>query len=656
MNIRVLALSVFCGAFAAASFGKTIYVSPEGAGNKDGTSPENAYAARDYIAKGKTVVSDDDTVKLLEGTYHETGTEWYAVQSRTGVVIEGDVANPAKVVFDGRGGNVRFFGVEKPSGGTAAEVTIRGVTFKNAKSGSNYQAIYVNNSMAYIEDCVFSCITNTGGNGAAIFFSNNNSTGEVRRCSFTDCAGPNNSGGAIARNNTSDYYTLYDCAFTNCTAKNAGGAQGVSIVERCKFVNCSVKDSNGGGAIWDNIDDAEIRGCDFVKCSSGNKKGGAIFLTANAKITGCTFDSCSASGDGGGGIYSGVQLKVDGCTFTNCMTSSNHGGAIRCDNKSLTLLNSNFYDCSAPTHGGAVYASAGDFLASNCVFRANNGVYGSGIGLSVSTSLIVDCEFADNGADIKGNSNSRGGAVCSNNNGSYEYVRCRFTGNAAYAGGCINVRSASPSKFHVTDCSFCENDCGVYNPTILHENTPVDTSVRNCLFARNTGRHTNGSMVGSFKGSTSLVIDNCTFTGNRSTVNNETSNHPLYMGTAGTVSNCIFWDNQNSAGTLLAVYCSVATKTISHVASDSGALTGEGNFKLSASPFKDAENGDYALAEKVGGEANPCLGTGLKLDWMTADSKDLAGNPRVRENDFVDLGCYAYFTATPKRGLRIIVR
>ena len=38
---------------------------------------------------------------------------------------------------------------------------------------------------------------------------------------------------------------------------------------------------------------------------------------------------------------------------------------------------------------------------------------------------------------------------------------------------------------------------------------------------------------------------------------------------------------------------------------------------------------------------------------MTADSKDLAGIPRLRENDFVDLGCYAFVM---KYGLLLIIR
>lgn len=641
MNIRVLALSVFCGAFAAASFGKTIYVSPEGAGNKDGTSPENAYAARDYIAKGKTVVSDDDTVKLLEGTYHETGTEWYAVQSRTGVVIEGDVANPAKVVFDGQGGNVRFFGVEKPSGGTAAEVTIRGVTFKNAKSGSNYQAIYVNNSMAYIEDCVFSCITNTGGNGAAIWFSNSNSTGEVRRCSFVDCAGPNNSGGAIARNNTSDYYTLYDCAFTNCTAKNAGGAQGVSIVERCKFVNCSVKDSNGGGAIWDNFADAEIRGCDFIGCSSNNKQGGALYLTASATLTGCTFSNCSApNSSNAGAVFTGSDLTMIDCDIS---------------------------DSRASGHAGAVYQSdSKTTIFSGCTFSRNAAQYGGAVGVNgTGLTEFIDCTFSGNTNIVA--SQYYGAAICLNAAGTLNIKGCSFSGNTTTGSGLIAFRNGDPVSVTIENSVFVGNEAS-RGACVMCEKQPAKFTMRNCLCVSNVVTTSNGGMCLELK-ATDGRVENCTFADNKSLVASGNMRHaPLEVnGGAVSAANCVFVNNLDSAGTHYATYVYAGTLTVDYSAHDltSGnsksadynrMTASEHDLALSASPFVDAENGDYALAEKVGGEANPCLGAGVKLDWMTADSKDLAGNPRVRGSDIVDLGCYAYFNGAAKHGLLIFVR
>jgi len=60
--------------------------------------------------------------------------------------------------------------------------------------------------------------------------------------------------------------------------------------------------------------------------------------------------------------------------------------------------------------------------------------------------------------------------------------------------------------------------------------------------------------------------------------------------------------------------------------------------------FADVENGDYSLHRR-----SPCVDKGALRGWMTAESVDLAGNPRVfsrgkplAENPdaLPDIGCY----------------
>ena len=43
--------------------------------------------------------------------------------------------------------------------------------------------------------------------------------------------------------------------------------------------------------------------------------------------------------------------------------------------------------------------------------------------------------------------------------------------------------------------------------------------------------------------------------------------------------------------------------------------------------FSDPDTGNYSLLY-----GSPCRDAGVLLNWMTADSKDLAGNPRVVTN------------------------
>ena len=629
-------VACFCGTFAAVAFGKTIYVSPEGAGNKDGTSPENAYAARECIGKNKTVVSNDDTVKLLEGTYHETGTEWYAIQGRMGVIIEGDTANPSSVILDGGNANVRFFGVEIKNN-VRAEGTIRGMTFRNTNSGDNYQAVYINNSTVRIEDCVFSNVTNTGGNGAAVWCSNSNSTGEVYRCSFTDCAS-SGSGGAIARKDgASNIYRVYDCGFTNCCAQNAGALQGPGIVDGCTFSNCQKVGTSysGGGAIWSDRTDyeIEIRDSTFVDCSS-YKPGGALNLpsVANvARVTGCTFENCSSTGDSGGAAYGGVAYT--NCVFKNCVTAAKYGGAIHLSGASK-LAGCKFLSCSATTSlGGAIYldnsAELTGCLFTNCVSASNGGaIYAAGgcSLMTVSNSTFIGC------------SAKTGGAIdCAQNSKTYNIFNCKFLANMA---------TEYPASINA--------NCG--------NNSSVSLFVRNCLFAGNSVPDTSGNGAIDIRGKMTdgSSIDNCTFVGGRGTGAPADKNlYPIVLCDKYlAVKNCVFWDNQDTKGRLVSVRKSGGNKIpVVNSASDAEFKTDscvpENCITLTASPFKDAANGDYTLPKKVGGADNPCLEAGVKLDWMTKDSKDLAGHPRLRGDDIVDLGCYEYFQ---KSGLYLILR
>ena len=198
-------------------------------------------------------------------------------------------------------------------------------------------------------------------------------------------------------------------------------------------------------------------------------------------------------------------------------------------------------------------------------------------------------------------------------------------------------------------------------------------TVRNSLFAGNVTTTGNGGMATEVAVSGNYVVDNCTFANNRCTGTSNDYGCPLEIS-GGTLAatNCVFWDNQKNDGTLRSVFVRSdvrsSTGTLSHSVYDGMRSSGKPTISecqiITACPFVQDGSwdddvftpGDYTLAEKVGGEANPCLGAGVKLDWMTADSKDLAGNPRVRENDLVDLGCYAYFESAPKHGLLILVR
>lgn len=669
MNIRVLALAVLCGAFAAVTFGGTIYVSPEGAGNKDGTSPENAYAGL-FCVMGKNQAckaSEGDTIKLLPGTYTETpvSSELYALKGLKDVIVEGDTANPANVVFDGKGSSVRFFGL-----GSQAGLTVRGATFKNTNSGNYYEAFYVSDSTLHLEDCVFSAITNTAANGAALYLADHDSIAEIRRCSFTDCASTTGSGGAIARKDgASNIYRVYDCGFTNCCAVNAGALQGPGVVDGCSFSNCQKigTSSNGGGAIWSNRTDyeIEIRDSEFVDCLSNGKPGGALLLPSCASVTGCTFDSCVSTGESGGAAYGGVAYT--NCVFRNCTSGvSKPGGALYLTATGAEVIDCTFINCMTSGNnpkGGALYANSSMTMKGGVVDNCGvNNPSGTPYGSAVYTTGSGDFENI-----VFKNCTASGGLLCLNASGSI--IKCQFHDCSVADGssGCaIRLRGGTVS---VTECSFVSL-IGPRGAAINTAGNLTKLDVRDCLFAGCVSTTGNGGAAMEV-GATTFNVDNCTFANCRITGNSNDYADPLEV-TAGTLTtrNCIFWDNLRTVGTpqLRSVYVRGGSGTLSHSVYDgmrsSGVPTISDCQIITACPFVQDGSwdddvftpGDYTLAEKVGGEANPCLGAGVKLGWMTADSKDLAGNPRVRENDLVDLGCYAYFNGAAKHGLLIFVR
>lgn len=615
MNIRVLALAVFCGAFAAVTFGKTIYVSPDGGG--DGSSPDSPTTYQAGIAAARS----GDTVQFADGEYKanvnsETGNQDpFNLYPSSGsgysdVTVIGNVEHPENVILDAHGAGVRFLGIK-------AEVTVRGITFRNQKAGSDsYTAVWGLGGTLNIDHCVFSGITNSN-NGAAICLKTSGGA-VVEDCQFIDCVTTGGSGGAVGSDNDAVKGTFRRCTFTRCRAVNGGALHRLTeCAEDCVFEDCSgAGTSTGGGAIHQNAAGAAFTNCVFRNCSYPNKPGGAAYFNNAAELVDCVFTNCTTSGNNpkGGAVYANSMLTMRGGVVDGCGVDSPSGTA----------------------YGSAVYASG--------------------------SATIEDVEFK--------NCVSVGGILCFNTSGTVSGCRfhdCQASAVENMATGCaIRLRAGTVT---VSDCSFVS----LVSARGAGVNTAANVTkleVRDCLFAGCVSTTGNGGAAMEV-GASTFNVDNCTFANCRITGSANDYACPLEI-TAGTLMarNCIFWGNWRTVGTpqLRSVFVRGGSGTLSHSAYDGMRSSNTPTISecevITECPFVQDGSwvgdvftpGDYTLAEKIGGEANPCLGTGLKLDWMTADSKDLAGNPRVRENDLVDLGCYAYFNGAAKHGLLIFVR
>ena len=180
-------------------------------------------------------------------------------------------------------------------------------------------------------------------------------------------------------------------------------------------------------------------------------------------------------------------------------------------------------------------------------------------------------------------------------------------------------------------------------------------TLRNCLIAR-------GSGYGLVTGKVKTVIDNCTITGNGKAgilVKAGTADAPSVC----TVRNTIAWNNNGEKADL--VFGEKAapdpttmayTETTSSTGWDSATATAAAN---AVNPlFRDATKGDYSLKRRT-----PHLDKGTILDWMTAETTDLAGNPRVATDGKPlakdaaarpDLGCYE--NQDVRMGMCLIIR
>ena len=397
---------------------------------------------------------------------------------------------------------------------------------------------------------------------------------------------------------------------------------------------------NSGVSIADNVTlEGNVEHPENVTISGG---GTFIYFKRPSEyvVKGMTF-SISGADNGVLSLYlNAPTVTVQRCVFSN-NTSKAYAVLLADGKKGKAVVE----DCTVAdwiTDNGAIslgMTTAGDeteeLTVRRCSFVRCNGLT-SAPGVR-RAKLVEDCTFVD--CQAKQN----GGAL-------YRFPadaivrRCVFSGcftRDANTAGAIQVVNHAPK---IEDCQFigCH---GSYGGAINSDGFALD--IHDSLFVSNycTG---GGSVFRTKNASTPDVIENCTFVGN--TGNGSGTTHaPFYMAKVPAVKNCIFWGNKDKVGGVSRV--SSQSSGISTSAAD---IEFSGCTLLTASPFVDAENGDYTLAKNVSGVRNPCLESGEKLDWMTDGCLDLAGNPRIRAGATLpDLGCYEY---TQVGGLYIYIR
>lgn len=598
------------------------FVTTLGAGEGTGKNWENAMSAdqfRAFIAQPvdaegnqidaeaheKAALLDGTTVHLAAGEYFLGGEEMKAVKVEFTnytkqvvlTILGGYPAGLTEKTTTGRdaAANVTEFTGDFATAiieiGNQTDVTVNGLTFKNAKlvenGGAVYAsagetgecnltltnckftgnrnedsktgaAIYVVNAAANITDCYFA--NNYARNGSAINMAAGRGAVVVENCTFEANETANTSG---AVQNGGKVAEFKNCTFTKNKAGSWGGGAFHSNGEGATttFANCQFTENEApyGGAISLEAATATFNGCTFTKnkgtqLSSKNADGstttpnvgGAIALRNAAAV--CTLNDCAISEntaiDGCGGAIliskAGAKVTINGGSITN-NTSFYHGAAIMSFGD-LSIIGTSGSPVNVTGNGTLVVTKA----------AGNGGVMWLGDGTNTELKNVL---FSSNEAGKEENGvadYSNGGVVYAKAAQSLNIDNCEFTANRARNGGCLSMYLGAETVCKITNCNFHDNVCrsgpskdgngeaaGNFNGTVAQLATG-HAQFENCMFKNNVSN--NNSTVLHMNDVCKATFTNCQMIGNRSY-----NNHALIkMEKAGEVlymNNCLLEGN-----------------------------------------------------------------------------------------------------------------
>lgn len=296
---------------AAPMFAATYYVSPEGAGTKDGSSWENAFGVEELITKAAT--KENGNVFYFAGGVYKPSAQ--VLFQECGATLIGNT-DGERTVFSGDKDNSGH-----PNSGDLSRL-IRFVP--TVKAGDRTRDVI-------IKDIDFTCVYTTEsrtGRTMAALMIDNCGYGEVSNCNFYNnwAQGDNsaNGKGGAAAHFARSCVNVNNCVFRNNTANYRGGAVFISSDDSSKgiinFTNCVFKDNtnyhNLGGAICiQQANAVTLNGCTLHNNKAASQ-GAAIYT--NGRVTG---DATKYNYD--------TRLVIINSTIAgNTITGENPGGQI----------------------------------------------------------------------------------------------------------------------------------------------------------------------------------------------------------------------------------------------------------------------------------------------------------------------------------------
>ena len=248
MRLKNLLLSF--GAFAVApAFATTYYVTPEGAGNKDGLTPENAFGVEEFREQALKNV-DGDVYELAAGTYKPSAC--IIIKKATYATINGSTEGRTILSGDKNNDNhasdgdlqrlIRIMTVTG-TGNTDKPVVINNIDFTN---------VYTNMKEDPKEDT-----GDAGVAGIGALYIDNSGSVTINNCNFYGNWAQGEKGGPAAQCHRSTV-KFVNCVFRDNSANYRGGAvrlrtdkdtKGITTFEGCVFKN-NTNYHDFGGAIF----------------------------------------------------------------------------------------------------------------------------------------------------------------------------------------------------------------------------------------------------------------------------------------------------------------------------------------------------------------------------------------------------------------------
>lgn len=239
--------TIFLTACALCASATDYYVSPDGAGTKDGTSWENAWDLATFQDKASdsnagTSFANGDNIYFAGGKYACTTTIWirwglnlYGATTGERTIFTGDTD------ADGVANRDRLIRIV-PRMNADRFVTIENIEFEKYTLNQP--------SSLTIDNYVIT-------NGVGVISANEcSATVTIRNCHFRDITNTGNGGGAILARTAN--LVVENCTFKNISASSRGAVmrltsgsnnKGVTTINNCLFEDCAVTTNAAAGLV-----------------------------------------------------------------------------------------------------------------------------------------------------------------------------------------------------------------------------------------------------------------------------------------------------------------------------------------------------------------------------------------------------------------------